>query len=470
MKTVKTSLLAVAAGVLISPVVNAAIVDDDGAGPSEISFFSDEYLSTADASDTVDSGVLAVILEAEYAVNDVVTWAVSGSAVDGGFPVGINILCDNVNGFKGITFGRLNDDADGAQYRVTEIDESCGVGLSTVDLEVEFSSALTLNAQAVDAVGTVEASFSAETNNGLPLDTGGGAARSVNLVVTGSQFAATVDTPFDEIVDVESQRLTFEGGVTSDTGVWTVTFDECPGDPTPDFCTDADEIDQEVTIFSDFGWVNDTDDVAPGIQPEVGVFTLSLGCTEDGVTVTEYTATCDFLSNGFGIETANNAVGGNDQVLPATTFVSSHVLNFTGIGGIDSSITVSSVDLGQWLLNGFQALLSYTPYGPNISQVIYLANRGSQDGAVAVDYVDQDGNEGSLGVVGILQANSTLSIGPAIQAALPQALRDFGRLALTITANVPSCDAQVNAQYNVGGNSRAYTSARDNCQQDGGSY
>jgi len=476
MKMVNTSLLAIAAGVLISPVVNAAIVDDDGAGPSDISFFSDEYLSTADAADTVDSGSLSVTLEAEYAVNDVVTWAVSGSAIEGGFPSSVIITCvDAVGavGTKGLTFGKLNDDADGSQYRVTEVDETCDAdssGLTTDGVEVEFSAALTLNAQAVDAANTIEASFEAETNNGLPLDTDGGAARMVDLVVTGSQYSVDLDEAFDGIVDVEAERLMFEAMVTDDFLEWTINDFECPGDPTPDNCTWATPIavEQEVGIGADFAWVNDTDENTAGIQPEAGVFTFSGGCTFVGLTATELTAECDNGTNDLTIETDDNAVGGNDQILPATSFTGTHVLNFTGIGG-DGSITVASVDLGEWLLNGFQAFLSYTPYGSGISQVIYVANRGSQSGDVTVDYVAQDGSSGSLGVVGTLAATSTLSIGPAIQAALPAALQNFGRLALTVVANVPACDAQINAQYNASGN-RAYTSARDNCEQDGGSY
>lgn len=477
MKMVRTSLLAAAAGVLISPAVYAAIVDDDGAGPSDIFFYSDEYLSTADAADTVDSGSLSVTLEAEYAVNDVVTWSVSGSAVEGGFPSSVIITCVDVvggTGTKGLTFGRLNDDEDGAQYRVTEVDETCDAdssGLTTDGVDVEFSSALTLNAQAVDAANTIEASFEAETNNGLPLDTDGGAARMVDLIVTGSQYAADVDTPFDAIVDVEAMRLTFEFGDTEDTLEWTISDSECPGDPAPDSCTDAAPIavEQEVTIAADFSWVNDTDENTDGIQPEAGVFTLSGGCTFTGLTATALTADCDNGTNTLDIETDDNAVGGNDQVLPATSYTGTHVLNFAGIGG-DGSITVAGVDLGEWLLNGFEAKLSYTPFGTGIAQIIYLANRGSQSGDVTVDYVAQDGTSGSLGVIGTLEATSTLSIGPAIKAALPSALRSLGRLALTVVANVPACDAQINAQYDAGGGRRAYTSARDNCEQDGGSY
>ena len=101
------------------------------------------------------------------------------------------------------------------------------------------------------------------------------------------------------------------------------------------------------------------------------------------------------------------------------------------------------------------------PYGPSISQVIYVVNRGSQSGALIVDWVDQNGNSESLGTVATLGPNTTMSIGPIINAALPMAQRTSGRLGLTITANLPAADVQLNAQYNASGN-RAFVLHEDN--------
>jgi hypothetical protein len=148
-------------------------------------------------------------------------------------------------------------------------------------------------------------------------------------------------------------------------------------------------------------------------------------------------------------------------VLPATSFASTHVLNFEGSGAPAGSITVTNVVLGAWTLNGFQAKVAYMPFQSGISQVIYIANRSDQDGAITVDWIDQNGNSGSFDI-GIVNAGSTRAIGPAINAGLPEAQQEGGRLALTITANVPACDAQLNAQYNVSGD-RAFSVATNNC-------
>ena len=354
---------------------------------------------------------------------------------------------------------------------MTVIDQSCDLdGVITTGATVVFSPSLTLDAQSVDTAGTITATYTAATETGTPLDTGG-TLNSTDIVVTGSQFGATVNTPLDAVVDVNADRLLFVGvlpvDTTDDIGVWTVDPFVIPMGATVGQL--ANPVSQLLTVAADFSWVNDSDsDPLNGIQWNGG--TLLSSCGSVALTATELTATCGFFGQIVQFQTDENAVGGNDQVLPKTKFVSEHVLNFTGAGGIAGSITVANIPLGEWTLNGFQAKLSYTPFGAGISQIIYLANRGSQSGDVTVDYVAQDGTEGSLGVIGTLQATSTLSIGPAIKAALPAALRTLGRLALTVTANVPACDVQINAQYDAGGGRRAYTSARDNCVQDGGSY
>ena len=147
-------------------------------------------------------------------------------------------------------------------------------------------------------------------------------------------------------------------------------------------------------------------------------------------------------------------------ILPGTSFTVAVTVNYTGEGDTDGSSLFSQV-LGSWTLNGFQAFLPYMPYGSGISQVIYLVNRGSQSGALIVDWIDQNGNSESLGTVATIGPKTTLSLGPIINAALPMAQRTSGRLGLTITANVPAAHVQINAQYNVGGN-RAFVLHEDN--------
>ena len=156
----------------------------------------------------------------------------------------------------------------------------------------------------------------------------------------------------------------------------------------------------------------------------------------------------------------NSDEDGMRAILPSTSFTVAVTVNYTGQEGTEGS-RLFSEGAGNWTLNGFQAFLPYMPYGPSISQVIYLVNRGSQSGALIVDWVDQNGNSETLGTVATLGPNTTMSIGPMINAALPMDQRTSGRLGLTITANVPAADVQINAQYNDSGN-RAFVLHEDN--------
>jgi hypothetical protein len=408
-------------------------------------------------------------IEAEYAVGDIINLTFSGSALDD------TTLPTSVEGGAAptaiVTLGLLSATADGATYRVTEVDT--GTGNTTVGIQFDICSdgvapnlpPCDFNANAIDANGGVVMGFSAETGTGLALDTGGGADRSTALFVTGSQFAASVTTAFDGVVDVNDNRESFTTG-TTDSATFDVnpnaqTCAGLPDDPCELIFAEANPLDQDVTITSDFSWVFDDDDTTAGLQPAVGVFALP-NCGSDTYSATAITATCGFGPSPVDIDIAPNATAaGGGVVLPATSFVSTHVLNYEGSQGTASSITVTNVVLGAWKLNGFQAKVAYMPFQTGIGQVIYIANRSDQDGLITVDWIDQNGNSDSFDI-GLVNAGSTRAIGPAINAGLPEAQREGGRLALTITANVPACDAQLNAQYNVSGD-RAFSVATNNC-------
>ncbi len=459
---IRKIFIPVIAGFLTSPAAFAAILDDDGAGPSTTWYYSDEFLSTAVPADEVTSGAISVMIEAEYAVGDVVTLAVSGSAIESGFPTSVIVLCaDNTN--SGITFGLLSSDADGAVYRVTELDAgTCVNATTTVDVVVPFTAGLQMNAEAVDLANTITVGFSAETGTGLGLDTAGGLARSGDLIVTGSEYAVSVPTPFDGVIDVENNRETFEGFNPVDWTVWQVLPQQVPtGGVDAATFSGFGPSSQEVSVAGDWSFIQDTDAGTADIQANPGVVATScVGAAT--VTASSISATCNLGGQILQINNGPNVDGNGDAVAIADgSFVSTHVLTFDGIGGVTSSITVSNISLGEWVLNGFSADIAYMPFGTNIGQIIYLANRGSQTGAITVEWIDQNGASGSFDI-GSIAAGSTKKLGQLIQNGLPAAQRASGRLALTIIANVPSCDAQLNAQYNVSGD-RAFSVSKSNC-------
>lgn len=456
----RKTLLATTVGVLISPVAMAA----DVATPTISAFVSDEYLSTAVSTDVLSHPAIGFTIGAEYAVSDVIDLTFTGSALDDTtLPSSIVVACDVGADAPGVTLGLLSATPDDARYRVTELDGTCLAGSgSTVGMTFPIctgAAACDFGAQEVDAANGVTMSFSAQTSTGLALDTGGGDDRSTAVFLTGSQFAAEVTTAFDGIIDVEQDRERFTTGAT-DAATYDVTFNNFP-DGTELVFAVAAAVDQDVDVSANFGFLFDTDDTTDGIQPAAGVVTWpscpTTAFAADGISGEG----CGYGPATITIDLTNNVEDGNNAVLEATSFVSTHELNFTGIGAVANSITVINVALGSWTLNGFQAKVAYMPFQTGIGQVIYLANRGSQTGEITVDWIDQNGNSGSFNI-GDINAGSTRAIGPAIQAGLPAAQQNGGRLALVITANVPACDAQLNAQYNVSGD-RAFSVSTNNC-------
>jgi hypothetical protein len=461
---IRKLFIPVVAGLLSSPALMAA----DVATPSLSAYVSDEYLSTAPATLALGHFEVGFTIEAEYAVGDIINLTFTGSALDES-TLPTTIVGTGPAGTATVTLGLLSADADAATYRVTEVDT--GSGNSTVDVSFALCAPAGLecdfNANAVAANGGVVMSFSAQTGTGLNLDTSGGADRSEALFVTGSQFAASVPTPFNGIIDVEEARKEFTDG-TADAATWIVNAGavSCGGamDPCEDILATASTVgqEQELSIAGDFSWVVDSIPGTPELDPAGPVFTW-INCASPAYSAAAITADCGYGSSTLTIDVFANVPA---AALPAGGFVSTHVLNFLGADAAGapaapSSITVTNVNLGEWTLNGFQAKVAYMPFGTGIGQVIYLANRGAQTGTITVEWIDQNGASGSFDI-GAIAAGSTRAIGPAIQAGLPEAQQTAGRLALTISANVPACDAQLNAQYNAGGD-RAFSVATNNC-------
>jgi hypothetical protein len=476
----RKTLLAATVGVLISPVAMAGDINSQTVKTA----WSNEALGLAGANDVVTGGDLTAVLGAEFAVNDVITLAFSGAALDDTSAL-TTVIADGTAcpGLAGdqcstVTFGLLSADSSTATYRVTEIDTASGD--TTVGLPVPFAleNDLEFDVDAVQAGGGVTVSYSAETNNGLPLDTSAGPvvaapcgidcnARTTAYIQTGQYFGIATGDPdspvFDDTVDVNTQRTTLVDGNIGDGG------DEGGFAAT---LNDFDDANVAVvvnfeghtpTFAGDFGWITDTDENTEGVQPALGVVTVLGGCGDPVVTATEITVDAPCAAP-FATLQLDPADQDPLTVLPATAFSASTDVDYSDIEFLNAAegvLETGSFGVGAWDLNGFQANVAYMPFQTGIGQVIYFANRSTQDGEITVDWIDQSQNSGSF-TIGDSLAGSTRAIGPAINAGLPAAQQEGGRLALTITVNVPACQGQLNAQYNVNGD-RAFSVATNNC-------
>ena len=458
----RKTLLAAAAGVMISPI---AMAGDINSATWKLAF-ADEALGLAGATDVIEGGRLVVVLGAEFTLNDVITLTFSGDALDPStLPTTIettDLGC--VNGTcSTVTLGQLNADSGSAQYRVTEIDSTDGN--TTVGLEVNFTpdGPLEFDPAAVLAAGGVNVAYSAETNNGLALDSGAGPdvgpecgincnARTTALIQTGAYFGIDAPDPaFDGIVDVNDARESLVNGPT-DTGGFSATLNNYE-DANGFIAVDFDG--HNPTFAGDFAWIADPDNAVAD-----GVVSMAGGCDNIVVTATEISGECLAPFAELTLDPTDQ----DPTALPATTYSATTDVLYSDFyfgNDADGVLTTGSFGVGAWTLNGFQAEVAYMPFQTGIGQVIYFANRSSQDGEISVDWIDQNQNSGSF-TIGQSLAGSTRAIGPAINAGLPEAQREGGRLALTITVNVPACQGQLNAQYNVSGD-RAFSVSTNNC-------
>ena len=458
----RKTILAAAAGVLISPIAMAGDINS----ATDKWAFADELLGLAGDGDVIQGGDLVVVLGAEFTLNDVITLTFSGNALDAStLPTTIDTTdVDCVSGpCSTVTLGQLNADSGSAQYRVTDIDSTDGN--TTVGLEVDFTAdgPLEFDPAAVLAAGGVTVAYSAETNNGLALDSGAGPvipecagincnARTTAFIQTGMYFGIDAPDPaFNGIVDVNDARESLVNGP-DDTGGFSATLNGYE-DANDFFAVAFDG--HNPTFAGDFAWIAD-----PANAVDDGVVAMGGVCGNIVVTETEISGEC---LAPFATLTLDPTAQGA-ATLPATTYSATTDVLYSDTyfeNGADDVLTTGSFGVGAWTLNGFQAEVAYMPFQTGIGQVIYFANRSAQDGEISVDWIDQFQNSGSF-TIGQSLAGSTRAIGPAINAGLPEAQRNGGRLALTITVNVPACQGQLNAQYNVSGD-RAFSVSTNNC-------
>ena len=370
MKMVKTSLLAAAAGVLISPALMAADIVDE----TDTRDLSAEYLDTAVAADFVEGGILAVILDAEYANNDIITLTFTGDALDNN-TLAPSIEVDPGDTTKGFTLGLISSNSGQAVYRVTDLVESIGPGAGTtigvtVTIADDDVTTLEFDAQAVSSAGGVLVIFNAETNTGLALDTGGGDARSVQYLDVVTQFSVAAAKVFNGVIDVNADRLLFTA---ADEGTDEDSIAVTVGDDGDVLDLPATLVDVSYVVTGDFSWVFDTDPDVEGIQPNVGVFTPDFGCGDGDfmVMADAISWTCPTVEAALVIDVTANVDGDDNQaVLPAGPFAATVVVNYNGFApeeGGEASTTIYNAGFGAWTLNGFQAKVAYMPFQTGIS-------------------------------------------------------------------------------------------------------
>jgi len=387
------------------------------------------------------AGAVEVDLGAEYSVGDILTFTVVGGDIDL-TTVPSNYTTNGVNAGS-VTVGLLNSTASQLTYRVTEIVAGATtIGETVIIAGLEFTRA------SVVAGSSVVATYSAATSTGQAIDTSSTNA-SGTIISASNQFTiAAMPTLFDAVVDVEAQRLAFEGPSNTDLAAFTTVSDGALIYP-------ATVVDFDLSLAGSFSFLDEDADTV-GIQITPGQVLPT------PTTVTDSAITWDAVAVGAHAITIKTDLA--TDVTPTQKFYYAATANFTDHGTAEAAGTATAVGtkavatnsaLGEWTLNGSVVEVPYMPFGPNTQPIIRHTNDGGQTGDISLRYM-VEGVDTSYQDAGIIVAqaapgvrNLLTEVNAAMVAAGYDAATTGFKVALELTTNVPADDVKVTAGAKV---------------------
>ena len=360
-------------------------------------------------------------------------------------------------------------------YSVTAV--SYGSAGSTADTTVGgiiYSPIMTF--APLSAAGTVKINASV-LRDGAVVDAGPTLPLLVGSAVNQMAIAAT--TAYNGIVDVNAARKKFTGAAVTDTDVLAytetnktdgltatianakVTADSTlqTGDATAQTGQEATETKSTVSLTGSFGFL-DLDAATAGVQLALtGSTSNVLGDTDfvdTGSTITDGLLTmidADAGETGIDVVLTSN----NKAVIPVQTVSSTWKIDYTS-GSSDASSYSKTNALGGFTMNGASTSFYAVPYGPGVSQLLWVGNEGTQTGDLTATAFDSLGNsfpatgEYSLGSI-------TAKTHKSIAATLLAQMKADGlddtvsqRLQIAVTATVPAANVNFYGAYKVGDN------------------
>jgi hypothetical protein len=428
----KKLALAVASALAMSASGVASAADVD-ATPLK---HSSQGLQFVTSTTTVESPIVDIVLKADYTLNDTITIVIAGATINA-TAANPSFECTDDNAI--ISF--VQRVGGTYTYRVTQKDVA-----NTTDLACVFGDASPLVLNAASIAGTVTLTYSATTAvSNLPLDTG--PDNTAELHTVSDQFASEVDEALNATIDVEADRLEF------------VEADDTLSIDVTDIAATLDGVKaalRSVTtvVNGNFSYVDaggdedgtcEAGELAGAISAVGGTLTIASNC--QSITILDNDGAATDISVTFD---ENGAVLQPQSFTATTTFAYDD-----GVAGTADKTESDNYSAGRWTLNGASVYVNYMPYGANISQIIYAANKGTQSGEITIDAFNQAGTTCSF-TAGTLAAGKVAQLSGAVKTGLEGCYgAGFSdRVAMTITVNVPADDVEVYSAYNVGGSDR----------------
>lgn len=440
--------------------VGAAMLFAGSANAAVLTATADNYSKEGVSSTgNVTLPTINVVTAEDYSADDRIALTITGATVVSGTDLTADMICNN-----GVIVGFLNRSGNVINFRVNQVNVANNLGAECTIDGIQVSKASL-------AVSTkVTAAYAVETSLGEPIDLGcanpGSPGQKVscgttvpNLVTLAnirSQFKAGVtanETPYNGIIDVEADREIFAeddeftGGKEEDSLFITVSNEGS-------LLESVDSVSGELTVDGDFSWAAGTDGVC-ATGDDVGAVVSDVGAPA------VFASDCASFTVDYGLlpdnvdTTVNDVIilvvpgAGSGVKLSPQSFAADYVFAYPT--NKTSSIKFSA---GAWTINGALVFVPYMPYGDNITQIVYIANRGAQDGTITVDAFDEAGNSYTFGV-GLVQAGTVRKLAQELLDGLT--LGGFvppGKVAFEITVTAPDKDIDVYSAYNVGGSDR----------------
>lgn len=436
----KTTLLAAT----IAATSTAAVAGDMNVTTNK---YSSQGLSLLASTATVTAPVATYTVLAGYALDDLISVRVTKGALASTYswpttlPFTPNSTASTTRSMT-VEFLSTETNTAGdtiAKYRVTGLGPNtvtiAGTTTSTTTRGGHFTlPAFTLNASVVAATD-VEVEISSELSNGVTkIDTNSsvGKSRVGKFTDAVDQFGdMTLSTVFNAVIDVAESRKKFSNKETSDTLTWAAT--DLGSTLNNAIATSAATT--SVTINGDFEGMANT------------AFTSANG----GVAAYDNTAKKVVVTYPTTVTNDTITVTNSTVVMKAQTFTVEAARNYS-----TKVEALGSASAGEWKLNGAVVNIPYMPYGPSVSQIMYVSNAGAQAGDILVTAFDEAGVMYDLGVVAQAKGKTVTKLTSLIKTALKGKGFTDGKLSITVTVNAPSADVTVYASYAVGSADRGF--------------
>ncbi len=459
MKTTFKKTLVASAILAFAGVANAAV--DIASGSTAVGFSTERLANTATTVNFPNAN-LVFEMGAEYAVGDIITLTFSTDAIAASqFLSSVQTSVGTGAGDGGvdqqITLGLLSSTANSVTYRVTEVENAT----TTIGLTFSVGAAanIAVNAAKLQSAGSLSVTYAAETANGVAIDQGNGS--TFQMIYTGSEFAYSVASAnrLNGVVDVNNERLTFEGDETEDALTISVsqktTFEINSAGDTVNILQPVTYVGVEHTVSGDFSWVTDDDTDTAVIDPIADALTVAActgvaDATDATWTVSSVTFECTDAAPTNPVLTFDIGEGDAEAAdsVNATAFTASAVITYNA-GGTDKEFAVGPINAGAWTLNGSQVRVPYMVVGGSRFGIIAnVTNHGSRDGEITLDVFAEDGSTiVSNYPAGTSKAGSVTSVAPALIAALGGSPAAVTKFSFQVTTNVPENDVLVYAAY-----------------------